>query len=277
MAKYLAAKASWEAANVCLQTHGGFGFACEFDVERKFRETRLYQVAPISTNLDAVLHRRARARPAALVLEVGMRPLEGITVVAMEHAIAAPFCTRQLADHGARVIKIERPGSRRLRARLRRPCARACVAFRVDQSLEGESDARCEASRGRADILAQLLRKRRRARAEPRAGRGGASGLVVRGTAGQTSATHRVRHLRLWRFGPLSRQEGVRPVDSERVRHVVDHRHARRAEQGRQLHRRHFRRHVRLQQHSAGVARARAHRPGLPHRRVAAGEHDASG
>jgi len=51
MAKYLAAKASWEAANVCLQTHGGFGFAHEYDVERKFRETRLYQVAPVSTNL----------------------------------------------------------------------------------------------------------------------------------------------------------------------------------------------------------------------------------
>ncbi|MGZ5272402.1 MAG: acyl-CoA dehydrogenase family protein [Ramlibacter sp.] len=51
MAKYLAAKASWEAANTCLQTHGGFGFAHAYDVERKFRETRLYQVAPISTNL----------------------------------------------------------------------------------------------------------------------------------------------------------------------------------------------------------------------------------
>ncbi|MFA7270774.1 MAG: acyl-CoA dehydrogenase family protein [Sterolibacterium sp.] len=51
MAKYLAAKASWEAANACLQFHGGFGFACEYDVERKFRETRLYQVAPISTNM----------------------------------------------------------------------------------------------------------------------------------------------------------------------------------------------------------------------------------
>ena len=51
MAKYLAAKASWEAANACLQLHGGFGFAAEYDVERKFRETRLYQVAPISTNL----------------------------------------------------------------------------------------------------------------------------------------------------------------------------------------------------------------------------------
>ena len=51
MAKYLAAKASWEAGEACLQFHGGYGFAAEYDVERKFRETRLYQVAPISTNL----------------------------------------------------------------------------------------------------------------------------------------------------------------------------------------------------------------------------------
>ncbi len=51
MAKHLAAKASWEAANACLQFHGGFGFAAEYDVERKFRETRLYQVAPVSTNM----------------------------------------------------------------------------------------------------------------------------------------------------------------------------------------------------------------------------------
>jgi acyl-CoA dehydrogenase len=51
MAKHLAAKASWQAGEACLQFHGGFGFAAEYDVERKFRETRLYQVAPISTNL----------------------------------------------------------------------------------------------------------------------------------------------------------------------------------------------------------------------------------
>jgi acyl-CoA dehydrogenase len=51
MSKLLAADSSWEAANACLQTHGGFGFAAEYDVERKFRETRLYQVAPISTNM----------------------------------------------------------------------------------------------------------------------------------------------------------------------------------------------------------------------------------
>lgn len=51
MAKHLAAEASWKAANACMQTHGGFGFAADYDVERKFRETRLYQVAPISSNL----------------------------------------------------------------------------------------------------------------------------------------------------------------------------------------------------------------------------------
>lgn len=51
MAKLLAADASWKAGDVCVQTHGGYGFATEFDIERKFRETRLYRVAPISTNL----------------------------------------------------------------------------------------------------------------------------------------------------------------------------------------------------------------------------------
>ena len=51
MCKLLASEATWHAAEACLQTHGGFGFAREYDVERKFRETRLYQVAPISTNL----------------------------------------------------------------------------------------------------------------------------------------------------------------------------------------------------------------------------------
>ncbi len=51
MAKHLAAEASWQAANAALQTYGGFGFATEYDIERKFRETRLYQIAPISTNM----------------------------------------------------------------------------------------------------------------------------------------------------------------------------------------------------------------------------------
>ena len=51
MAKHLAAEAAWQAADTCIQTFGGFGMAEEYDVERKFRETRLYQIAPISTNL----------------------------------------------------------------------------------------------------------------------------------------------------------------------------------------------------------------------------------
>jgi acyl-CoA dehydrogenase len=51
MAKLLASEASWKAANICLDTHGGYGFVDEYDVERKFRETRLFQVAPINNNL----------------------------------------------------------------------------------------------------------------------------------------------------------------------------------------------------------------------------------
>ena len=51
MAKLLTAEAAWDAADTCLQTHGGFGFAEEYDVERKFREARLYRTAPISTNM----------------------------------------------------------------------------------------------------------------------------------------------------------------------------------------------------------------------------------
>ena len=51
MAKLLASEASWAAGNACIDTHGGFGFAQEYDIERKFRETRLYQVAPINNNL----------------------------------------------------------------------------------------------------------------------------------------------------------------------------------------------------------------------------------
>ncbi len=51
MAKFLASEASWQAANACLDTHGGFGFAADYDIERKFRETRLYTIAPVSNNL----------------------------------------------------------------------------------------------------------------------------------------------------------------------------------------------------------------------------------
>ena len=76
MAKMLAADASFEAANACIQTHGGFGFAEEYDIERKFRETRLYQVAPISTNLIlAYLSEHVLGLPRSLTDGSGMTDL----------------------------------------------------------------------------------------------------------------------------------------------------------------------------------------------------------
>ena len=105
---FLAADASWEAGNAALQTLGGFGFAAEYDIERKLRETRLYQVAPISTNLLLTYVAERCSRTAALVL---MQPLADIAVVAVEQAVAGPFATRHLADLEARVIKVERPGA----------------------------------------------------------------------------------------------------------------------------------------------------------------------
>ena len=68
MAKLLASEASWQAANACLDTHGGFGFAAEYDVERKFRETRLYTVAPVSNNLVLAYLGQHVLGHAALVL-----------------------------------------------------------------------------------------------------------------------------------------------------------------------------------------------------------------
>ena len=108
MAKHLAAEASWAAADMCLQTHGGFGFAEEFDIERKFRETRLYTVAPISTNLVLSYIAEHVLGTAEVVLNQPL-PLSGLLVVSLEQAVAAPMCTCRLADAGARVIKIERP------------------------------------------------------------------------------------------------------------------------------------------------------------------------
>ena len=108
MAKMLAADASWFAADMCVQTHGGFGFAEEYDIERKFRETRLYQVAPISTNLILSYIAEHVLGSAAVVLKMSSPPRRP-SVVSVEQAVAAPQCTCRLADAGARVIKVERP------------------------------------------------------------------------------------------------------------------------------------------------------------------------
>ena len=111
MAKLLAADASWEAANACLQFHGGFGFAAEYDVERKFRETRLYQVAPISTNLILVVRRRTCAWTAAEFLDHRRQ----------RHCITCcPFPTPSLSPSS-------RPWLRRLRRGSLRTSARAII------------------------------------------------------------------------------------------------------------------------------------------------------
>ena len=84
-------------------------------MERKFRETRLYQVAPISTNLIlSYLAEHVLGLPRSYWHR--RRPLDGILVLALEQAVAAPYCSARLADAGARVIKVERAGGR-LRAR----------------------------------------------------------------------------------------------------------------------------------------------------------------
>jgi hypothetical protein len=109
-----------------------------------------------------------------------MQPLKGITVVALEHAIAAPFATRQLADLGARVIKIERPAQGDFARGYDTARARPGLALRVDQPQQGEPHARRQAPARGADPDAADLEPGRRGGAEPRARRGGAPGHVVR-------------------------------------------------------------------------------------------------
>ena len=155
-----------------------------------------------------------------------MQPLEGITVVTLEHAIAAPFATRQLADLGARVIKIERPGVGDFARGYDDARARPRVALRLDQPLQGKPHARRQASRGAEDPQAPDPGAGRRRRAEPRARRRRAArALPTRRSAAQQARADRVRHLRLRRRRPVPRQEGLRPADPERGRLRVGHRH----------------------------------------------------
>ena len=106
----LAADASWAAADMCVQTHGGFGFAEEFDIERKFRETRLYPVAPISTNLMLSLLSPSTCSGLPQVVSERCRfPSKASSSSRSNRRSRRRLCSCRLADAGARVIKIERP------------------------------------------------------------------------------------------------------------------------------------------------------------------------
>ena len=187
-----------------------------------------------------------------------MRPLDGITVVALEHAIAAPFCTRQLADLGARVIKVERPGSGDFARAYDERVRGLASHFVWTNRSQGKPDARRQAPAGAAtcwrscsrsaDVLVQNLAPGAAARL----------GLSYEALQRQHPAADRLRHLGLRRRRPVPRQEGLRPADPERGGLPVDHRHAGRAGEGGLLDRRHRRRHVRLQQHPRGADRSAA-------------------
>ena len=201
-----------------------------------------------------------------------MQPLKGLTVVTLEHAIAAPFATRQLADLGARVIKIERPGVGDFARGYDQRVRGLASHFVWTNRSQGEPDAGRQAPRGRQGCWSGWCSRRptswcRTSRPAPRRGWAWATSAL---TALQ-ARHHRLRHLGLWRrrrARPLPRQEGLRPADPERGRLRLGHRHARRAVQGRPVDRRHRRRHVRLQQHPGRAAAARADRPGPAHRHL---------
>ena len=141
-----------------------------------------------------------------------MQPLKGLTVVTLEHAIAAPFATRQLADLGARVIKIERPGTgdfaRGYDARVRGLASHFVWTNRSKESLTLDVK-HPEAAKllerlvlEKADVVVQNLAP-------------GAAGAGLRQARGPQARHHRLRHFRLRRRRPVPRQEGLRPVDPE--------------------------------------------------------------
>ena len=265
MAKLVASEASWFAGDICLQTFGGYGFAEEYDIERKFRETRLYQVAPISTNLILSHVGDARARLAEVVLMAALS--KGILVVALEHAVAAPFCSSRLADAGARVIKIERPEGDFARA--------------YDHVVHGESAYFVWLNRGKELIVLDIkdpgdaaLLQRMTARADvfiQNLGAGAAerAGFGSDAAAAKLSAPDHLRHFRLRRRGAVPGHEGLRSADPVRERPGLDHRRAGAARPRRRLGGRHRLRHVRPRRHPAGALPSRAHRRGKRRRRLA--------
>ena len=175
-----------------------------------------------------------------------MQPLKGITVVTLEHAIAAPFATRQLADLGARVIKIERPGVGRLRPRLRRARARPGVALRLDQPLQGKPHARREASRG-AEVLERLVLEKADVVVQNLApGAAARLGLGYDELSAEKPAIIVCDISGYGDDGPYRDKKAYDLLIQSEAGLRLGHRHAGRAVQGRPVDRRHRRRHVRV-------------------------------
>ena len=165
MAKLFASETAMEIALNAVRVHGGYGYSTEFDVERYFRDAPLMIVGEgtneIQRNVIARQLIKRNRSPMRLLNRRGQaagqrQPLDGITVVALEQAVAAPFATRQLADLGARVIKVERPGTRRLRPRLRPDRARPVQLLRLAQPGQGKRRAGPQGPDDRA-LLAALI------------------------------------------------------------------------------------------------------------------------
>ncbi len=175
-----------------------------------------------------------------------MQPLKGLTVVTLEHAIAAPFATRQLADLGARVIKIERPGvgdfARGYDSRVRGLASHFVWTNRSKESLT--LDVKHPAA---AEVLERLVLEKADVVVQNLApGAAARLGLGYEVLAAKKPAIIVCDISGYGAERPVSRQEGVRPADPERGGLRVGDRHARRAVQGRPVDGRHRRRHVRV-------------------------------
>ena len=187
-------------------------------------------------------------------------PLAGIVVVAVEQAVAAPFATRQLADLGAEVIKVERTGD-------------GDFARGYDATVRGQSSHFVWLNRGKqldhprrqvrrgTPHAGRARRARRRRRPEPGARRGPASRDRRAHPRRRAPPAGRVRCLRLRRRRPVLRPQGLRPAHPVRRRARLDHRDPGRTGEGRHLHRRHRGRDVRLHRHPHRPLRPRADRP----------------
>ncbi len=125
MAKFLASNASWEAANACLDTHGGWGFAVELDVERKFRETRLYQVAPVPNTLVLGYVGHHVLRSAALVLSGTLSPMATFPIVRLRRFRRTAPLARARARDAARPFE---PRLSAVRLSRRRASSSRCPA-----------------------------------------------------------------------------------------------------------------------------------------------------